>query len=71
MARPRKSPAPAEGTPEQTPAPAEGTPEQTPAPAEGTVAMVRDEPTAGGATTANVHPDEVQNWERHGWKVQE
>lgn len=60
MARPRK-----------TPAPAEGTPEQTPAPAEGTVAMVRDEPTAGGATTAEVHPDEVQNWERHGWKVQE
>ena len=61
MARPRKSPAPAEGTPEQSPAPAEGT-----------VAMVRDEPMhPGGATTANVHPDEVQNWQRHGWKVQE
>ena len=61
MARPRK-----------TPAPAEGTPEQTPAPAEGTVAMVRDEPMhPGGPTTAEVHPDEVQNWERHGWKVLE
>lgn len=61
MARPRKSPAPAEGTPEQSPAPAECT-----------VQMVRDEPMhPGGPTTADVHPDEVQNWERHGWKVQE
>ena len=47
-------------------------PRKSPAPAEGTVAMVRDEPMhPGGATTANVHPDEVQNWQRHGWKVQE
>lgn len=34
-----------------------------------TVAMVRDEPMMeGGPVTADVHPDEVENWRAVGWR---
>ncbi|EIY5054353.1 hypothetical protein ML056_002644 [Klebsiella variicola] len=36
------------------------------------VAMVTDFPVFPGApNTANVHPDEVENWKAHGWKEME
>ncbi|EIV7911165.1 TPA: hypothetical protein RUY73_002739 [Klebsiella pneumoniae] len=36
------------------------------------VAMVTDFPAFPGApNTANVHPDEVENWKAHGWKEME
>ena len=36
------------------------------------VVMVTDFPTFPGApTTADVHPDEVENWKAHGWKEKE
>ena len=36
------------------------------------VAMVTDFPAFSGApTTADVHPDEVENWKAHGWKEME
>lgn len=35
-----------------------------------TVPMVRD-PVYGEPTTADVHPDEVANWQEHGWVVAE
>ena len=36
------------------------------------VAMVTDFPAVPGApNTANVHPDEVENWKAHGWKEME
>lgn len=36
------------------------------------VAMVTDLPAFPGApTTADVHPDEVDNWKAHGWKEME
>ncbi|HFT4366106.1 TPA: hypothetical protein ACHT4P_001182 [Klebsiella quasipneumoniae] len=36
------------------------------------VAMVTDFPEFPGApNTANVHPDEVENWKAHGWKEME
>ncbi|MBZ7756595.1 hypothetical protein PVX84_12755 [Raoultella ornithinolytica] len=36
------------------------------------VAMVTDFPAFPGApTTADVHPDEVENWKAHGWKEME
>ncbi|EOX0538052.1 TPA: hypothetical protein MBF53_000506 [Klebsiella aerogenes] len=36
------------------------------------VAMVTDFPAFPGAPhTANVHPDEVENWKAHGWKEME
>lgn len=35
-----------------------------------TVSMIRDEPDhPGGPTTADVHPDEVANYEAGGWIV--
>ena len=37
-----------------------------------TVAMVTDFLAFPGApNTANVHPDEVENWKAHGWKEME
>ncbi|HBR1002461.1 TPA: hypothetical protein ACPUON_002467 [Klebsiella pneumoniae] len=36
------------------------------------VAMITDFPAfPGGPNTANVHPDEVENWKAHGWKEME
>ncbi|HCR1032451.1 TPA: hypothetical protein OMU02_002085 [Klebsiella aerogenes] len=36
------------------------------------VAMITDFPAFPGApNTANVHPDEVENWKAHGWKEME
>lgn len=36
------------------------------------VVMVTDYPAFPGApNTANVHPDEVENWKAHGWKEME
>ncbi|WP_374068795.1 hypothetical protein [Klebsiella variicola] len=36
------------------------------------VAMFTDFPAFPGApNTANVHPDEVENWKAHGWKEME
>jgi len=35
-----------------------------------TVAMVRD-PAYGTPITADVHPDEVANWQAHGWEIDE
>ncbi|EPM0703427.1 hypothetical protein WJE11_001957 [Klebsiella aerogenes] len=36
------------------------------------VAMVTDFPAFPDApTTADVHPDEVENWKAHGWKEME
>ncbi|MDI7063292.1 hypothetical protein QMO17_18270 [Klebsiella pneumoniae] len=36
------------------------------------VAMITDFPVfPGGPNTANVHPDEVENWKAHGWKEME
>lgn len=35
-----------------------------------TVHMVRD-PVYGEPTTADVHPDEVANWQEHGWEIEE
>ncbi|CCI78492.1 unnamed protein product [Klebsiella pneumoniae subsp. rhinoscleromatis SB3432] len=36
------------------------------------MAMVTDFPAFPGApNTANVHPDEVENWKAHGWKEME
>lgn len=36
------------------------------------VAMVTDSPAFPGAPiTADVHPDEVDNWKAHGWKEME
>ncbi|MFK3704659.1 hypothetical protein ACI2JR_06780 [Klebsiella sp. NPDC088457] len=36
------------------------------------VAMVTDFPAFPGApNTADVHPDEVENWKAHGWKEME
>lgn len=35
-----------------------------------TVAMTRD-PVYGGPTTADVHPDEVANWQANGWVIAE
>lgn len=36
------------------------------------VAMITDFPAFPGApTTADVHPDEVENWKAHGWKEME
>lgn len=45
----------------------------TPAPqAPQLVAMGIDCPVFPGApTTADVHPDEVENWKAHGWKEME
>lgn len=45
----------------------------TPAPqAPQLVAMVTDFPAFPDApTTADVHPDEVENWKAHGWKETE
>ncbi|EIX9657080.1 hypothetical protein ML100_004075 [Klebsiella pneumoniae] len=45
----------------------------TPAPQEQQlVAMITDFPAfPGGPNTANVHPDEVENWKAHGWKEME
>lgn len=35
-----------------------------------TVKMTRTEPLHhGGPTSADVHPDEVENWKAHGWSV--
>lgn len=37
-----------------------------------TVPMQRDEPPhPGGPVTADVHPDEVENWRSAGWREQE
>lgn len=37
-----------------------------------TVKMTRTEPMHhGGPTSADVHPDEVENWKAHGWSVAE
>lgn len=36
------------------------------------VAMVTDFPAFPGApTTADVHPDEVENWKAAGWRIEE
>lgn len=36
----------------------------------GLVTMVTDVPHFPGApTSADVHPDEVENWKAHGWRV--
>ncbi|HBU9906149.1 TPA: hypothetical protein MB983_006029, partial [Klebsiella pneumoniae] len=36
------------------------------------VTMITDFPAFPGApNTANVHPDEVENWKAHGWKEME
>lgn len=36
------------------------------------VVMVSDFPAFPGApNTADVHPDEVENWKAHGWKEKE
>lgn len=36
------------------------------------VAMITDFPAFPGApNTANVHPDEVENWKAHGWNEME
>lgn len=36
----------------------------------GLVSMVTDFPHFPGApTSADVHPDEVENWKAHGWRV--
>lgn len=36
------------------------------------VVMVTDSPAFPGApTTADVHPEEVENWKAHGWKEME
>ncbi|MCI7949300.1 hypothetical protein GOY59_02070 [Klebsiella pneumoniae] len=36
------------------------------------VEMVTDSPAFPGApTTADVHPEEVENWKAHGWKEME
>ncbi|HBV9802686.1 TPA: hypothetical protein MEA34_000606 [Klebsiella aerogenes] len=45
----------------------------TPAPQEPQlVAMVTDfQAFPGAPTTADVHPDEVENWKAHGWKEME
>lgn len=34
-----------------------------------TVAMCREAVVEGGPTTANVHPDEVENWKAGGWII--
>jgi hypothetical protein len=37
-----------------------------------TIKMRRDEPTHEGAPVeADVHPDEVENWKSHGWRIVE
>lgn len=37
-----------------------------------TIKMRRDRPSDEGAPTeADVHPDEVENWKLHGWRVVE
>lgn len=33
------------------------------------VKMIRDEAGTAGPKTADVHPAEVENWQRHGWRV--
>lgn len=39
--------------------------------ADATVKMRRDEPVyPGGPVTADVHPDEVDNWRKAGWIVE-
>lgn len=38
--------------------------------ADSTIKMRRDEPVhPGGPVTADVHPEEVANWQQAGWRV--
>jgi hypothetical protein len=32
---------------------------------------MRRDPVFGDPTTADVHPDEVANWQEHGWEIDE
>ena len=49
---------------------AKTTKEETQAEAKGTVRMTRSEQEAqGGPITADVHPDEVENYKHAGWVV--
>lgn len=66
MARPKKQPQPdAHDAPHGDHADTVARPE----PLRATVPMVRDADTNPPPYTADVHPDEVENWQAFGWRL--